>query len=140
MSGLAKVFGVDQRHCHFWARVTRPARPRIQACAIEALAIDTPAGGWFALVESPEPVDWTRVTIRPVDGGATLPVVWSSDGTRAFLFNGSPASCFADGSHAVRVSFDRGGPTAPDLDPLYSGGELAHATEDISGISAGRNA
>jgi hypothetical protein len=98
----------------------RPLPPR----AVEVLAVDAGAG-WFALIESPEPLDWTRLNVERADTGATLPIVWSSDGTRAFLFDVGPTGLFAADPLSLRWRFHCGGEEAPDLEPLYRNGELS---------------
>jgi hypothetical protein len=103
----------------------RPLPPR----AVETLAIHT-GSGFFILLESPEPLDWSRLTLTRADTGAALPVVWSEDGTRAFIFDAGPGRLFAIGGLTFRLSFNRGGASAPDLDPLYRGGELP-PVEDV---------
>jgi hypothetical protein len=104
----------------------RPLPPR----AVETLAIET-GTGFFVLLESPEPLDWMRITVRSAGTDAVLPVAWSSDGTRAFLFDASPSGLFPAGRHALRVSFHRGGSSAPDLAPLYRNGELSPVEEEL---------
>jgi hypothetical protein len=105
----------------------RPLPPR----AIESLEIETPAGNFF-LLESPEPLDWTRITVRRASDNVTVPVVWSSDGTRAFIFDATSTHLFGDGARSLIVSYLRGGPTAPDLDPLYRGGTLSALAEEVT--------
>lgn len=93
---------------------------------VECLAIDAP-GGWYLLIESPEPLDRARLSIERADLGTPLPLVWSGDGTRAFVFSDAPDGLFGSSPPPLRWRFLRGGLTAPDLDPLYRGGELSDA-------------
>jgi hypothetical protein len=104
----------------------RPLPP----ASVETSAVDTDAG-YFLLVESPEPLDWIRLTIRRVDGGDPLPVVWTSDGTRAFLFDSSPTRLFTGLPVSLRLSYHRGGASAPDLDPLTRPDEPSPVDEQV---------
>jgi hypothetical protein len=97
----------------------RPLPPR----RVEVLAVDTGVG-WFLLLEAPEPLDPARLRIERADTSTPLPVVWSQDGSRAFLFDTSPSGLFTTAAVDLRWRFARGGPAAPDLDPLYRAGEL----------------
>lgn len=110
----------------------RPLPPRV----IEALAIDVP-GGYYLLIESPEPLDRARLSVERLDTGARLPLVWSADGTRVFVFHDGATGLFGPTAPSLRWKFLRGGMSAPDLDPLYRDGDLKeveYVTWDLVGF------
>lgn len=108
----------------------RPLPPR----AVETNAIDVP-GGWYLLIESPEPLDRVRLTVTRADTGAVLPIVWNVDGTRALVFHDGPSGLFDATPPALRWRFLCGDINAPDLSPLYRNGALASAEDVIWDLS-----
>lgn len=83
-------------------------------------------------LDSPEPVERTRLSITRSDSGAAVYPVWNGDGTRAFLFNSSRASgAFAAGAVELELTWTRGGLAAPDVPSLYLAGRLDSSVDTV---------
>jgi hypothetical protein len=84
------------------------------------------------LLDSPEPVERSRLSIARSDSGEAVYPVWNRDGTRAFLLDSSRASgAFAPAAVDLELIWTRGGLDAPDVPALYRAGTLDSAVDTV---------
>ena len=105
----------------------RPLPPRMELVQVRV----TGGERMFLLLESPEPLDPTRLTLK-YGGGRDARLVWSEDGTRAFLFSAEADGLFAPGSYEFTFYYHYGGPSALDLLPVYVDGVLGDEEEQVT--------
>jgi hypothetical protein len=89
------------------------------------------AARMFLLLESPEPFDTARLTLK-YNGDHDVRLVWSEDGTRAFLFSAEADGLFAPGNYEFTFYYHYGGPSALDLLPVYVDGILREEEEQVT--------